>query len=457
MEKLGDPALRVLRLAGFALGGLIVVVSIFGDALGISAGQGFSRNQLFIAAGGGGIVLASALGRRFPRTWRSLGLFLLNLLVAALFVEILSLIVIKLWNPHELAITARKEREADLLRNEVTTVPGHYVSYLVWQADQNRQGCETTDSLGHRTTPGAVPDTSAFRVFTFGGSAMWGAGVADSCTIAAYLQAVLPDMLGHPVEVTNFGQMSWVSTQELICLLFQLRDGNVPDLVVFFDGFNDVWSSYQIGRAGEHQNLPQITERVEGRDILRWQETLLSQLFYRTNTGQLIRLVRTSGTLRQAPLELITYRAIGTDPQILAESTYTVCTRNLRAASALGSEYGFDCLFYWQPTIWCGEKPRTAWEDSIWTGGSEAFQAGGDPDWKELLCRTEALVASEAGSIHGYQDLSGVFDSTSAEMYSDYSGCHLNPQGNELVAEIIASRIRETESGLQQAEAGSTR
>ena len=37
-------------------------------------------------------------------------------------------------------------------------------------------------------------------------------------------------------------------------LFLQLREGNIPDLVVFYDGVNDVFSAYQQGKAGIPQN-----------------------------------------------------------------------------------------------------------------------------------------------------------------------------------------------------------
>lgn len=264
----------------------------------------------------------------------------------------------------------KKEREGNLVHVEVTTVPGHYVSYLVWQADSLLQGEETTDDRGLRRTPGNSDDPDAFNIFVFGGSAMWGSGVPDSCTIASRLRENLAASTDLRVSVTNYGQISWVSSQELLSLLLELRDGRIPDLVIFYDGFNDVWSSYQVGRAGEHQNYPQIRDRVEGIDILRVQNSLFAQLVGRTNTAQLIQLMRTAGTLAEEPREIITYATMGTDPVALAESTFAVYRRNMEMASLLGDGFGFDCLFIWQPCIWCGSKPMTENEHDIWVGVS---------------------------------------------------------------------------------------
>ena len=52
------------------------------------------------------------------------------------------------------------------------------------------------------------------------------------------------------VEVTNFGQIGYVSTQEALLLFEQLRKGNVPDFAVFYDGVNDTFAAWQSGTAG---------------------------------------------------------------------------------------------------------------------------------------------------------------------------------------------------------------
>ncbi len=436
---------KLLRTGLVAAGAVLIALALVSDIIGLSAGDGFSRNQCIITALGVVSIVAGLLGRRLPGVYRGAGLILLNSILVFLVFELLSLVAIKIWNPYSISIRRLKEEVAgDLTAREVTIVSGHYVSYLVWCADSLMQGVQSTDERGFRITPGAVDGADSYDIYMFGGSAMWGERVPDSCTIACYLQTCLQESMNCPVCVHNYGQESWVSSQELLCLFMELREGRSPDLVVFFDGFNDVWSSFQIGRAGEHQNFPQIRDRVEGRDIRRVQESLLPQLLSRTNIAQLLQLVRTGGTLRPEPEELVTYNTMGVDAQILAESTFAVYRRNMRMASSLGDEFGFDCLFFWQPCIWCGNKPRSSYEDLVWQSGTEAFVAGGDPAWKDLIRRTQNTASLYSSSLEHFVDLSTAFDSSTAEYYSDYSGCHLNPDGNAFIASRIADVIVDT-------------
>jgi hypothetical protein len=87
------------------------------------------------------------------------------------------------------------------------------------------------------------------RIFTFGGSTMWGEGARDAYTIPSWLQRLL-DGTSYDTTVINYGQDGYVSSQEMIFLFEQLQKGNVPDLVIFYDGFNDSTSAMINGAAG---------------------------------------------------------------------------------------------------------------------------------------------------------------------------------------------------------------
>jgi hypothetical protein len=63
----------------------------------------------------------------------------------------------------------------------------------------------------------------------------------------------------------NFAESTYVSTQDVIMLLLQLRSGNVPDLVLSYNIGGDFYSAYQSGRAGVVQNLDQLAARFEQR------------------------------------------------------------------------------------------------------------------------------------------------------------------------------------------------
>ena len=78
-----------------------------------------------------------------------------------------------------------------------------------------------------------------FNVFCFGGSTLFGYGVADDQTVASYLQQALSKIESRRVCVYNFGVGWHYSTQERL-RFEQLLAGNiVPDVALFLDGIND--------------------------------------------------------------------------------------------------------------------------------------------------------------------------------------------------------------------------
>jgi hypothetical protein len=80
---------------------------------------------------------------------------------------------------------------------------------------------------------------------------MWGTGSPNWDTIPANLQKGLEKLKKGPVCVMNFAESAYVSTQDVIMLQLQLRSGNVPDVVVFYNIGGDVYSAYQSGASSK--------------------------------------------------------------------------------------------------------------------------------------------------------------------------------------------------------------
>ena len=92
---------------------------------------------------------------------------------------------------------------------------------------------------------------------------MWGYGSPDWGTIPAYLQARLNEEDSNAC-VVNLADVAYNSTQEVIQLLLELQSGNVPDMVIFYDGVNDISSARITGEATQHLYFDQIDEAVGG-------------------------------------------------------------------------------------------------------------------------------------------------------------------------------------------------
>ena len=129
-----------------------------------------------------------------------------------------------------------------------------WAPYVYWRRQAYESPYINIDGRGIRRTWQSGPETiPKRRIFVFGGSAVWGSGARDEFTIPSTLAKTL-GQAGVDAEVTNFGESGYVSTQELLTLLLELREGNVPDVAIFYNGPNDVFAAHQQGVAGLPQN-----------------------------------------------------------------------------------------------------------------------------------------------------------------------------------------------------------
>ena len=123
-----------------------------------------------------------------------------------------------------------------------------------WHAPEFHGKYLNIDAEGKRKTwnPEVPAGASTTKIFMFGGSTAWGAGARDEFTIASMLSKKLnaEAAVGRAYIVHNYGQPGHSSLVEAAKLLQLLQEGERPDIVVFYDGGNDVLGAYQMGVAG---------------------------------------------------------------------------------------------------------------------------------------------------------------------------------------------------------------
>ena len=329
---------------------------------------------------------------------------------------------------------------------EGMVVSGRYAPFVVWRSNPIRN-CDsiTISEDGYRLTPGASRDPDAFKVFMLGGSAMWGSGVSDSGTIAAYLQRDLGELIDRSVAVHNLAQDAYSSTQELIELTLQLRNGNIPDLVIFYDGFNDVCCSYENGVAGVHASLELVAGRVEGTaealGIMPVWKTVLSK----SNTWLLITTLRAKGFLTIEAQEDYTDRTNEIDYNSLTSETVSIYFGNCRVIEALADSYGFEYLIVWQPNMWSGNKTLTDREQELFEAGYSLLPWMRDPAFRELLEASYDLYEESITDSTRYFSFRNIFNEIEDEVYNDYSGVHVTARANELVSEKLIDLLLETD------------
>lgn len=278
----------------------------------------------------------------------------------------------------------------------------------------------------------------------FGGSTLWGTGARDEFTIASLLTAEL-EKQGLHVEVTNYGESGYVSTQEVILLMTLLQKGSVPDLVIFYDGVNDTYSAYQEQIAGIPQNENNRADDfnlskssalrrrmgMDARDILAMLSTTRLIIGIQKRVG-----VQQEGKVVKPPQWR---QDKASSPDSLAEDVVEIYRGNIELVMALGAHYHFDSLFYWQPTI-LQKDPLTEYEKE-----SRKEVAPFEGHFLKTYAELSSKRLSEAESIH-FRDLSHVFSSMSQPLYADW--CHVGETGNGVIAKEMADDVLSRVRGL---------
>jgi len=228
--------------------------------------------------------------------------------------------------------------------------------------------------------------------------------------------------------VTNFGESAFVSTQRIIQLILELRSGNVPNLVIFYDGVNDTYAAYQSGRP-THQNFDQIAAKLQNGEspppsLIAWIES--------SNSFHLLK--RLVAELRQKPSNskaLLTYKTMGIDTGPLSDAVVEKYINNYKIMHVLAREYSFQALFFWQPFITVGDKSLT--------GEAQEMKRGIDPALIELYGSVYRRVQQVTEKYEDLYYMAKVFDEYEPLVWIDIA--HVTPEGNRLIAQKMVRVI----------------
>ena len=126
------------------------------------------------------------------------------------------------------------------------------------------------DKNGHRSNGrDSVVSDGGYQVHCYGGSTTVGQNVADNQTISAFLESRLRKKLN--INVFNFGAGNHTSLHSSLRLLDHVLSGNIPDLAIFLNGFNDC--SYSAG--GSDGILKFLDQVLEGSQEPKGRESKL--------------------------------------------------------------------------------------------------------------------------------------------------------------------------------------
>ena len=315
-----------------------------------------------------------------------------------------------------------------------------WASYVYWKKAPFRGQYINVDRQGNRVTwsadVAAPMSNDDVNILMLGGSTVWGIGSRDEFTIPSLLAKKLAER-GVRARVTNLGQIGYVSTQDVTALLLEVQKGNDPDIVIFYNGFNDIFSAYQQGKAGLPQNefhrVQDFNSRMPKATTLHWEIVAKDLSTVRAAKALLHRVGAMKSAQASAPNqgEMVDGPAVG-QAEALARDVVEVYRVNVENAKALAAHFGFKVLFYWQPTLF--EKLHLTAYEQTEKRAQRKFQSFFEETYRTM--RTRNLAPSKVGLFH---DLSRIFFETPAPLFVDW--CHIGETGNALIADRMMTDV----------------
>ncbi|MGH9879517.1 MAG: hypothetical protein ACRD5H_17955, partial [Nitrososphaerales archaeon] len=236
-----------------------------------------------------------------------------------------------------------------------------WTPYAYWRMAPHQGNYINVASDGiRRTHNNPAPENAAktTRVFMLGGSTMWGIGVSDDSTIPSIFSKEVNERRGA-FEVTNFGQIGYVSTQDVIAMMLQLQRGNIPDVAIFYGGFNDVITAFRLKTPG----LPyeEFNREIEF-NLLKKKEVRGAAVKYTVTELRTVGSFQRIGELLGLANGEVSYqRPLAWEQPIadkiaLAQKVAEIYMNNITMAHTLSRVYGFKCIFYLQPAMFYKQR-----------------------------------------------------------------------------------------------------
>jgi hypothetical protein len=265
------------------------------------------------------------------------------------------------------------------------------------------------DQLQQRTRDSAI----AQSLWVFGASTVWGTGVRDADTLPSRLNVAAKGDL----RALNFGESGYVAMQSALSFQRALSCGATPNVAVFIDGVNDVYSGLQHDRAGLPQN--------ESNRIAEFNASQSPKSTFQALLAQLEGVQSLRKRLKLSPAKIMKSAQLDAD---IAEHYL----RTVAQTRAIANAYGVRPIFIWQPSIF-SKKHLSVEEQSIVANSELRHQQLQLKSTQALKARVQEL---ELVDVFVLDDL---FDSYQESIYYDFS--HTTKVGNDILARWIWEKI----------------
>jgi lysophospholipase L1-like esterase len=243
-----------------------------------------------------------------------------------------------------------------------------------------------------------------YRIFVVGGSTTFSIRVlSDQDTIPGHLQRNLDELkLDKKIEVINGGIDAQTSNDELQLITKKIVDYD-PDLIIVYDGFNDI------------VNVPGKTKNRANDDLFTktWKQYLT---FYDTPfiIGGIIESIKN-------PVNSL---VLNTE----WEEKTRIWKQNMISICELGNTKGFDTMIVLQPFLGTGNKKLSEFETQTYENW-----------WQDRLSKGYQLFAEQLDDLANYctitADFRNAYDNVNGSVYFDFA--HVGSESNSIVAKKI--------------------
>ena len=240
----------------------------------------------------------------------------------------------------------------------------------------------------------------AYRVFVIGGSSAFGAGTADNATIPAHLERMYRESeLPFRVEVINAGIPGGQSYIEHMLVRDRIL-GMDPDLLIVYDGYNDIVVSINnpgIGKPAFQKGTRDGTFSKIYDAYLYWKSV------YET-------VKKHSKIIYYAERHALQDDKSYDDSPVLPK--VAVWKERWSEICDIGRERGFHVLVTVQPVLGSGNQTMTAYHEALYTEKDGAFMADGIRHYADALDGMSSSCSHTLDLTHAFDghidDTSGV-------------------------------------------------
>lgn len=205
--------------------------------------------------------------------------------------------------------------------------------------DVNSKFINVADGVRRSWAPPPCGACRRIRVWMYGGSTTFGIGQRDEHTIASELARLAYDN-GVVVDVVNRGQPADMHWEEAQRFAWDVGGAQPPDLVLFYDGTNEIWAGSV------------LDDRGWGGDESPWNPEVENA---KSNYRALIPTMEGFfDPARPAGVEVPDQRQVTDDrlaPAVLAGHTMARYGRSRETSAAAAEYHGVSAAWFWQPCL----------------------------------------------------------------------------------------------------------